>query len=119
MAGKLFGAVKNFVGLSGDQKPQYTDESNTTLIGAGCSFFETDTLLTAVFDGQSWRYLSGNQVQVLTLSVLQEILEVLSDIRDEDRAVRLGVQTMLSAGDPVQDDLLDLSLEIRDQKNEE
>lgn len=119
MPAKLFGTVKNFAGLSGDVKPQYTDESNQYLIGAGSTFFETDTLLTAVFDGQSWKYLNGPQVDTLALVVMREVLEVLADIRDETRAVRLGIQTQLSAGDPIQDDLLDLSIEIRDQKDEE
>ncbi len=123
MPARLQGAVKNFVGLSGDIKPLYTDEANLTPLGVNSTFFEKDTWRVWVWDGTLWsaepQASLASGLNAAMVGILSEVLEVLGDIRDEARASRLGIQTYISAGDAVQDDLLDLSLEIRDQKNEE
>jgi hypothetical protein len=47
---------QQYIGLSTDDKPAY-DENFTLSLMPGARFYETDTLKTYIWDGDSWRYI--------------------------------------------------------------
>ena len=101
------GAHRRYLGASVDPKP-------TTGVDAGVTFFETDTGLTYVFDGTRWCVVPLESLA----GVLTEILEVLTDLRDETRALRLAKQAELDAGNPGETDFLELAQSSRDGAEE-
>lgn len=90
----------HYVGLSTEPKP--TDET----VKVGSRARETDTGHEYVYDGEAWSRLGSDTDKLLTDLIAATQLAVV-----ETRAVRIGIQEQLSAGNPEAPNLLELAQE--------
>lgn len=83
MTVQLIGTFRNYVGLSGDQKPVTQVGS---VIPNGSTFTETDTGRKFVWDAYRWNLVSDGMDRVI-VDRLEQIIEELRELKEIHQAV--------------------------------
>ena len=98
-----------YAGLSGDAKP-------TASVVPGSTFVEFDTGRSFVWDGAVWRENAALAQTLNGLRIIDESLDARREANRQLRAIRIGIQELLNAGNPDQDDLLELADTLTDEE---